>query len=386
MSARPRILDISFSPITRDARVMRQVSVLAGLGDVTTVGYGPHPPAATRHLEIEPRLNSLPRTPGGVLRLAARRLKSVEAAAPALVRALELIGDDRFDLVVSNDARALPVAHRVARGAPVWADMHEWAAEEFSHDPVWRTFVAPLMDHACRAYLPASAAVTTVCDALADRYRERYGVRAAVVRNAAPWADLEPAPLDGDRVRLVHSGGAQKGRYIELLIGATKALGERFTLDLYLVPGGDGGRHLKVLRELAGGSERIRFHDPVPPADLPRTLNAFDVGVFCMPPINVNARYALPNKFFDFVQARLAVAVGPADEMARLVHRHGLGVVSDDFSETSFAEALSTLTPERLAACKKASDAAARELSSETDERVETDLVRELLGATTTAR
>ena len=83
VSRRPRILDISFSPIIRDARVMRQVSVLARLGDVTTVGYGPKPPASERHLEVPAGLNSLPRTPGGVLRLATRQLSSVETPPPA---------------------------------------------------------------------------------------------------------------------------------------------------------------------------------------------------------------------------------------------------------------------------------------------------------------
>ncbi len=82
-------------------------------------------------------------------------------------------------------------------------------------------------------------------------------------------------------------------------------------------------------------------------------MNACDVGVFCMPPININARYALPNKFFDFVQARLAVGVGPAEEMARLTEKLGLGVVSTDFSEASFTEALAGWTPRRCASSRR---------------------------------
>ena len=147
--------------------------------------------------------------------------------------------------------------------------------------------------------------------------------------------------------------------------------------------GGDNGKHLKVLRDLAADCDRITFHEPVAPAALPAALNQFDVGVFCMPPINTNARFALPNKFFDFVQARLAVAVGPAEEMARLVREHGLGVVSDEFSQESFAAALATIDPDALLRYKRASDAAARDLSSEADECVETELVQRLLGVTT---
>jgi hypothetical protein len=378
---RPRILCVSFSPIIRDARVLRQVGVLAQLGEVTTIGYGAPPAGATRHLEIDADRNSLPRHPIGVLQLATRQLRSAELAASAAQQALELAADERPDLVVANDARALPVAHRLAHGAPVWADMHEWAAEEFSHDRVWRTFVAPLMAHNCATYLPRSAAVTTVCDALAEKYDAAYGVHSSVVRNAGPWVDLSPSPVAEDHIRLVHSGGAQAGRYIDLLIRSTLTLGPRFSLDLFLVPGGDGGRHLAYLRELAGGSEQIRFHDPVAPAQLPFAMNACDVGVFCMPPINVNARYALPNKFFDFVQARLAVAVGPAEEMARLTEKLGLGPVSADFSEAAFTEALGRLDAQSVREFKVASDEHSRELSSERDEQVERDLVSRLLAA-----
>ncbi len=361
--------------------MLRQIGVLSRIGDVTTIGYGPPPPGSSRHLEIDSANNSLPRHSSGVLKLATRRLRSAELAAPAAQQALALAGGvPSADLVVANDARALPVAHRLAGDAPVWADMHEWAAEEFSHDRVWRTFVAPLMAHNCATYLPRSAAVTTVCDALAQRYDAAYGVRTQVVRNAGAWVDLHPSPVADDHLRLVHSGGAQAGRYIDLLIRATVALGARFSLDLFLVPGGDGGRHLTYLRELAGGNERVRFHDPVPPAELPFAMNACDVGVFCMPPINVNARYALPNKFFDFVQARLAVAVGPAEEMARLTRDLGLGPVSEDFSEASFTAALDRLDAPAVREFKAAAHRHARELSSERDEQVELDLVTRLVG------
>ncbi|NNM46408.1 glycosyltransferase family 4 protein [Knoellia sp. DB2414S] len=376
----PRILCISLSPLTRDARVLRQIDALARHGEVTTVGYGPAPAAATEHLQVEDSLNSLPRTPLGVLKLATRRLHSAELDAPGLRRGLELVGDRTFDLVVANDARSLPLAHRVARGAPVWADMHEWAAEEFSHVRTWRLLVGPLMEHVCREYLPRSAAVTTVCEPLADRYTEHYGVPCEVIRNAGPWRDLAPTPVADDRIRLVHSGAAIRGRNLEMLIEATLEL-PQCTLDLYLVPAADGGRYLAELERLAGGSDRITIHDPVAPADLPATLNAYDVGAFCMPPINVNAEYALPNKFFDFVQARLAHAVGPAPEMARLVRHYDLGVVSTDFDKDSFVTALKGLDAASVRAGKQASHEHAHDLSSERDVLVVDGIVERLLSS-----
>ena len=381
MSA-PRILCISLSPLTRDARVLRQIDVLAEHGEVTTLGYGPKPPASTAHLQVEDDLSSLPRTPLGVAKLVTRRLKSVELDAPAVQRGLELVGGQRFDLVVANDARALPLAHHVAHGAPVWADMHEWAAAEFSHVASWRLLIGPLMDRLCDVYLPQSAAVTTVCEPLAVRYTEQYGVECELVRNAGVWRDLGPSPLEPGRLRLVHSGAAIRGRNLEMLIEATLAV-EGCSLDLFLVPAADGGRYLAELQKLAGESGAITFHDPVAPADLPQTLNQFDVGAFCMPPININAEYALPNKFFDFVQARLAHAVGPAPEMARLVRQYGLGVVSDDFGVESFTRALQTMDAEAVQAGKEASHRHARDLSSASDVATMAAIVARLLPTTT---
>jgi Glycosyltransferase Family 4 len=378
--SQPRILSVSMSPIHRDARVLRQLAVLGRFGQVTSVGYGATPAGVDEHLRVEDGLSSLPRTVTGVARLATRRLESAELAAPGLQRARALVGDRRFDLVVANDARALPLAHTVSHGAPVWADMHEWAAEEFAHVLVWRVLVAPLMEHLCQTYLPRSAAVTTVCQPLADRYAEHYGTPTEVVRNAGAWRDLAPTPVAEGSVRLVHSGGAIRGRNLEMLVRAVAEV-PHVTLDLYLVPAEDGGRYLRDLRDLAAGSARVTFHDPVGPDDLPATLNQYDVGAFCMPPINVNAEYALPNKFFDFVQARLCHAVGPAPEMARLVRQYGLGVVSDDFGQESFVAALRSLDADAVRAGKRASHEHAHELSSEHDEKVVESIVTRLLAA-----
>jgi hypothetical protein len=166
-----------------------------------------------------------------------------------------------------------------------------------------------------------------------------------------------------------------------MLIRSAVELGDGFTLDLYLVPAADGGRYLRELRELAEGSERITFHEPVAPSELPATLNQYDVGVYSIPPINVNTRLALPNKFFDFVQARLAVALGPSVEMAALTREHDLGVISDDFGQESFTRAVRQLTPQAVQTFKANAHAAARELSSDQDQARTSAMITRLLGS-----
>jgi glycosyltransferase involved in cell wall biosynthesis len=345
------------------------------------VGFGPLPEGAIDHVEVPESLKTLPQTPLGVVKLATHRFRSVELDAPAVQFALRALEARSFDLVVANDARALALAFRVAGDAPLWGDMHEWAPGQRDQYLVWRVMVAPLMDYMCRTYLPRCAAVTTVAESLVQEYDRVYGTRAELVRNARPWEDLKPTPLlDGGRIRLAHSGGAEPNRNLTMLVEACLEL-EHTTLDLYLVPAGDGGAYLRSLQKLAATSDRVTIHPPVPPADLPPTLNAYDVGVFSLSPDNFNMANCLPNKLFDFLQARLAFAVSPSPEMARFVRANDLGVVTNDYSKESLVAALRELTPERIRAGKESAHRHARELSDETDIATSHALVQRLLGS-----
>lgn len=382
-----RILCISLTPIARDARVLRQVGLLAELGEVTTVGFGERPSGAAHHLRVPDGLATLPQTPAGVAKLALRAHRSVECSAPAARFVLDQGGsaagailDGPWDLVVANDARVLDLAFRLAGDAPVWADLHEWAPEERTHILSWRLLVAPFMVHLCDTYLSRAALVTTVSNGIVDLYRDRFGVDAQLMTNAGPFRDLpvhERTADPGDAIRCVHSGAAIHGRGLEAMVEAFTRLPERFTLDLFLVAAGDGGAHLRELQRIAGGSPRIRFNDPVAPAELPATLAAYDLGVFWIPPTHTNARLTLPNKFFDYVQARIGMAIGPSEEMVRELRHYGLGVVSDSFEVDDLVRSVEPLTVAQVDEWKHAADRAARPLSFE----AQTAAVRERLEA-----
>jgi len=373
-----KILCVSFSPIHADSRVLRQVEVLQQHGDVTTVGYGPAPEGVARHIEIPNGASSLPETPLGVLKLALRLHRAVELSAPGekAVRR-EVVESGPYDLVVANDARALPLAFAAKGDAPLLADMHEWAPEERATVFVWRVLVGPYMEYLCRTYLPRTTAVTSVSAGLANLYSERYGVTTEVVRNSASYRTLKPTPVDPAVIKLVHSGTADAERNIMELIDAVDRLGDRFSLDLYLlrVPGG----HLDEITKRATSSPRTTVHDPVPPETLPDVLNQYDLGVFLYPLKTLSHLYHLPNKFFDFVQARLGLVFSPAPEINTHIGEYELGIITADTSSDALVAALENLTADEVAGFKKASDKAAKALSSEPDRATQDALVGRLL-------
>ena len=128
---------------------------------------------------------------------------------------------------------------------------------------------------------------------------------------------------------------------------------------------GNDPEYIQLLKQRAQGSERIQFRTPMPYDQLIARLNQYDVGIHVVPPTNFNNRWALPNKFFDYVQARLALIIGPSTEMRRVLEPRGFGAVADDFSVAALTRVLDSLTPDSVNGWKSRASAAARELSSE---------------------
>jgi hypothetical protein len=88
---------------------------------------------------------------------------------------------------------------------------------------------------------------------------------------------------------------------------------------------------------------------------------------------------ALPNKLFEFIQARLAIAVGPSPEMAAIVREHACGVVADDFTPRALADVLAGVTREQIATFKAGANGAAQLLNAEQNQEIVLRLVSRAL-------
>ncbi|MEE6274468.1 glycosyltransferase family 1 protein [Georgenia sp. MJ206] len=354
-----RLLILSFSRIASDARVLRQVRLFAERYEVTTCGYGPAPEGVDHHVLIPDDLVYWHKDRTLLLQ---RRYAAVHRTNAVVAHLWDRLPRGHFDVVLADDIDTLPLALSLRPRGGVHADLHEYASRENEESWRWRLFVAPYFRWLCRTFLPHAGSVSTVGEGLAAEYAREFGVEASVVVNAPRLADLVPAPV-GEPLRLVHSGNARRNRDLALMVDAVEATTRPVTLDLYLMP--NDPAYLAELRERVRDVPAVTIHEPVAPEDLPRTLAAYDVGVFVLPPVTFNYLWTLPNKFFDFIQARLGIIVGPSPEMAGIVERHGLGAVTDDFTAGALARVLDDLDPEQVARWKQASHAVAPEYSAE---------------------
>lgn len=351
MSTRPRLLILAFSPLRADARVLRQVRLLSGRYEVTTCGYGPAPDGVEHHVRVPDELvywhKSRPL-------LVARRFRQVHERNAVERMLRSTLPRGHFEVVLANDVETVPLARWLRPRGGVHADIHEYAPRQNEQSWRWRVFVAPYQRWLCREHLTRADSVTTVGEGLAAEYCREFGIDATVVLNAAAGADLDPTPT-GQTLALVHSGIARRNRALHLMLDAVQQTTRPVTLDLYLVPNDPG--YLVELTERAAVIPGVTVHDPVAPAELPQTLHSYDVGLFVVPPSTFNLHWVMPNKFFDYVQARLGIIVGPSPEMAGMVEKHRLGAVMSGFEAEELAAVLDATTPadvDRWKACAHA--------------------------------
>jgi glycosyltransferase involved in cell wall biosynthesis len=425
------VLVISTSTLARDPRVTRQIAALMPHYEVVTAGFGPSVFSELEHVDLpvkpprriapavfpqtypvaEPGVNQTAYRAklaryfvGRELRRhaptlypfaerAARRALAARAeeisrspdrsliaeanifASPRLRLWRALLDEIESDAIVVNDMPMLPLAFRLRHRAPIVFDAHEHAPSQNADDPVWRRERQPLIRYVQNRYLPHVAGMMVVSPGIGDLYRQETGVRSEVVTNAPPRAALEPTAVDPDAIRVVHIGVAHPQRRLDLTIEAVAKLDERYSLDLYLIGRKD---RLTEVKSWAAMHHRIRVLPPVDTSELVSTANQYDVGVHMLPLDILNHRLALPNKFFEYVQARLAVAIGPSPEMAKIAGEWGFGLVAEDYTPDALARAID-VGAEAIADRKRRANEAAAVLNAEANADTIVGLVRRAL-------
>lgn len=377
-SVSPSAVVLSFSPLDRDARVQRQIRALTSVCDVTAMGFTDPCIKGVRFVDVSRRPLTIPRKILMALRMKARQFEAVYRSQESVRRVAEALHSHDFALIVANDINTLPIALACRGQARVLFDAHEYGPREHEDRFVWRFFVRNYVEYLCRTRIPQADAMMTVGPTIAQEYTRQFGVRPSVVLNAPVYHAMPYKRRDGSVIRMVHHGGTTRSRRLETMIEAMAELDERFRLDFMLIP--TDAAYLDELRRRAAKDPRIEFVPPVAPDEIVARIASYDIGLCAYAPHSFNGRYALPNKFFDCLQARLCIVIGPLPEMKGLVEQYQCGVVASDFTANSLAETLRRLDRTQVEACRRAAEIAASDLCYENSERVLMETVVRLLG------
>lgn len=186
--------------------------------------------------------------------------------------------------------------------------------------------------------------IYTVNQSIADLYEQKYGKQLAVVRNISPlWKPIDlldrtalGLPLDTPLL-IIQGSGINVDRGAEEAVEAMKYIENAC---LVIVGDGDVVPQLKAYVAQENLQEKVLFFGKQPYLRMMNYTYHACIGLTLDKDTNINYRYSLPNKVFDYIHTQTAVVCTPLVEVKRVVEENRVGVVIGELTAKNLAYAL----------------------------------------------
>jgi len=244
----------------------------------------------------------------------------------------------RPDIFVANDLDTLPanfLASKIRR-KPLVYDSHEYFTEV--PELIGRPAVRAIWKWLENMLVPKVNAAYTVCDSIAEVYRDLYKVDFKVVRNLPVRSQIENMELQVEKNQLskiiLYQGALNMGRGLEAVIRSMQ-----FIEDAVLWIAGEGDITDQLKLEVADLKleAKVQFLGRLPLKELSLVTQEADLGISLEEDLGLNYRFALPNKLFDYIQAGIPVLVSNLPEMRQIVKQYGIGTIAETHQRKELA-------------------------------------------------
>lgn len=265
----------------------------------------------------------------------------------------------KADIFYANDLDTLPANYLVSvfRRKPLIYDSHEYFTEvpEIQN----RLFVKNVWKFFERTCIRRCDVVITVSQSISDLLKSTYNLdKVYLVRNL-PFEKLDILPysksaigVEDDRFLIVLQGaGINVDRGAEELV---EAMAKVKNATLMIIGSGDALPFLKTSVNKLGLSDKVIFKPKMPFEEMMRHTAAADLGVSLDKDTNLNYRYSLPNKVFDYALAGVPVLVSDLVEVEKLVLEYQIGEVVEELTPNGISNEIKKLqeNPSKLATYK----------------------------------
>lgn len=245
------------------------------------------------------------------------------------------------NLLVSNDLDTLPanfLVHKHKR-IPIVYDTHEYYTE--TPELVNRPRVKRIWESIEAFIFPKLKDIITVNSSIAGLYEKKYGKKLHVVRNIPRSSKVkneisrkELGLPEDKRIIILQGAGLNMERGVEEAIEAMRYVKN---IVLLIVGSGDVIQTLKSMAQQPGLRDKVIFRDKMPYAQLmAHTANA-DLGLTLDKDTNLNYRYSLPNKLFDYIHAQIPILASELPEIARIVRQYNIGRITNSHDPETLA-------------------------------------------------
>ncbi len=253
----------------------------------------------------------------------------------------------RYDLLVANDLDTLIPNFLVSKlkRIPLVYDSHEY----FTGLPelIDRPFVRSVWKAVEKRIFPQLKYVMTVSEAIAELYENEYNKRPVTIRNCSGSSagisaySHKELGLSEDHLLLIFQGGGiniDKGG--EELVDAANMTEN---VSLLIVGSGDVLPVLKQKVDMLNIGDRIKFIPKVPWEELMRFTKSADAGMCLEKDTNLNYRFSLPNKLFDYISAGIPVITGNLPEISRVILAYNCGIKIPSITPEEISKAIISL-------------------------------------------
>lgn len=278
----------------------------------------------------------------------------------------------RYDVVICHDLLLLPVLFaglsldngQSRMHTKVLFDAREFYPWQNTSSLRWRLLFKRFNAYLCATYAPKADTMISVSPNFCALYKKHFGLQSQLVMSLPNFYELKPSMVHSERIKILYHGALNQNRGIDELLEFCLLLDERFCVD-FIFTGGEASYRAQIestLHSLQAKGARIRQLEPVSLECIIPFGNAYDIGLIYVPLHNHNLLATLPNKFFEYIQSRLALLLPPIESMLSITREYNNAIVAEDFSMHSLAHALNTLGHEEIMAYKYASHKAAKKL------------------------
>lgn len=279
------------------------------------------------------------------------------------------------DLLVSNDLDTLLanfLASKIRRIELVY-DTHEYftGVPELEN----RKIVKSIWKSIEKRIFPKLKRIITVNKSIAKLYQVEYDKEIYVVRNIPPALNIrrlktrKELNLPEDKKIIILQGSG-----INIDRGAEEAVSSMQYLEgivLLIIGGGDVIDSLKKIVIGLNISDKVVFIPRLPYEELMQYTCNSDLGLTLDKNTNINYRYSLPNKLFDYIQAGIPVLSSDLFEIKNILLQFDIGIITDNHDPKNIAIIIQSMVfdKKKMDIWKENLKIAAKELCWENEEK-----------------
>ncbi len=290
----------------------------------------------------------------------------------------------KADILLANDLDTLLPNYLVSvlRKKVLIYDNHEYftGVPELVNRPV----VKGIWKKIERWIFPRLKNVYTVNESIAGLYEDEYRVRVGVVRNVPEVMPISSQPKNVSRKQLDLPEDKfiiiLQGNGINIQRGAEEAVEAMKNVNALLLIAGNGDviEQLKSMVKEFGLTEKVIFKSRMPYHQLVQYTQCADLGLTLDKNTNINYRYSLPNKLFDYIQCRVPILASELVEVKKVIDGYVIGTCISKVTPEEISTRINQImnNPNLLRQWHINLDKAASELNWEREKHILLQIVR----------